>query len=190
MKITGDLSILLGKYGRYLGSEEYPTFRIHNFSDIYLDRPWTFYEQPEPLTVHYDGGIAIQGIALGQGTEQMSSRQVFELGRDRPLWMALRWQIDPGLDIDYAIRCVCTMLPEKGLTRRTLCCGTRASGLRATGRMRKQSTQCRCLTAELSAGEYELRMVVYNFETLTPTVEIGVWEAETTLARLRLAETQ
>jgi len=29
-------------------------------------------------------------------------------------------------------------------------------------------------------------MVVYNFETLEPTVEIGVWEPETTLARLRL----
>ena len=43
---------------------------------------------------------------------------------------------------------------------------------------------------DLPAGNYELRLVVYNFETLVPTVEIGVWEAETTLARLRLAETQ
>ena len=100
---NGRFVYLLGKYGRYQGSEEYPIFRIHNFSDIYLDRTWTFYEQLEPLTVHYDGGIAIQGIALGQGTEQMSSRQVLELGRDRPLWMALRWKITPGLDIDYAI---------------------------------------------------------------------------------------
>ena len=37
-------------------------------------------------------------------------------------------------------------------------------------------------------ADYELRLVVYDAETLTPTVEIGVWEAETTLARLRLAE--
>ena len=33
-------------------------------------------------------------------------------------------------------------------------------------------------------------MVVYDFETLVPTVEIGVWEPEVTLARLRLAEVQ
>ncbi len=46
------------------------------------------------------------------------------------------------------------------------------------------------IPAELSAGEYELRMVVYDFETLVPTVEIGVWEPEVTLARLRLAEIQ
>ena len=36
--------------------------------------------------------------------------------------------------------------------------------------------------------EYELRLFVYDFETLKPTVEIGVWEAETVLARLRLEE--
>ena len=46
------------------------------------------------------------------------------------------------------------------------------------------------IPAELSAGEYELRVVVYDVETLTPTVEIGVWEPEVTLARLRLAEVQ
>ena len=51
----------------------------------------------------YDGGIALQGLALGQAGEQMSSRQLFDLGRDRPLWMALRWQTAPGLEVDYAI---------------------------------------------------------------------------------------
>ena len=39
---------------------------------------------------------------------------------------------------------------------------------------------------DLPPDEYELRLVVYNFETLVPTVEIGVWQPETTLARLRL----
>ena len=33
-------------------------------------------------------------------------------------------------------------------------------------------------------------LVVYNFETLVPTVELGVWEPEKTLARLRLTEGQ
>ena len=43
---------------------------------------------------------------------------------------------------------------------------------------------------DIPAGDYELRMVVYNFETQTPTVELGVWEPEITLARLQLAETK
>ena len=96
------VAFLLHRYGRYLGSDEYTDLRIHSFTDISLDRPWTFYEL-EPLTVKYDGGIALRGLALGQAGEQMSSRQLFDLGRDRPLWMALRWQTAPGLEVDYAI---------------------------------------------------------------------------------------
>ena len=42
------------------------------------------------------------------------------------------------------------------------------------------------LPADLQPGEYELRLVVYDTATLKPTVELS----ETTLARLRLAETQ
>ena len=41
---------------------------------------------------------------------------------------------------------------------------------------------------ELPPGEYELRLVVYDFETQKPTVELGVWEAEKTLARLKAGE--
>ena len=40
----------------------------------------------------------------------------------------------------------------------------------------------------LRAGEYELRLVVYGTETNVPTVEIGVWEPELLLARVRLDE--
>ena len=35
-----------------------------------------------------------------------------------------------------------------------------------------------------------LRLVVYDFLTLTPTVQQGTWQPEITLARLRLAELQ
>ncbi len=42
--------------------------------------------------------------------------------------------------------------------------------------------------SDLLPGEYDLRLVVYDFETLKPTVELGVWEVEKTLARLRVGE--
>ena len=42
--------------------------------------------------------------------------------------------------------------------------------------------------ADLRPGEYELRLIVYSTETQIPTVEIGVWEPEVVLARLRLDE--
>jgi len=44
------------------------------------------------------------------------------------------------------------------------------------------------LPAGLLAGEYELRLVVYDTETLQPTVEMSNWQPEVTLARLRWAE--
>ncbi|MCY4411435.1 MAG: hypothetical protein OXC27_13305 [Caldilineaceae bacterium] len=40
----------------------------------------------------------------------------------------------------------------------------------------------------LSPGEYELRLVVYDSATLSPTVQPGVWEGEVALARLRMAD--
>ena len=42
------------------------------------------------------------------------------------------------------------------------------------------------LPTDLFSGEYELRLVVYDFKTFQPTVEVGVWEPETVLASLRL----
>ena len=39
---------------------------------------------------------------------------------------------------------------------------------------------------DLPAGEYELRLVVYDVETLEPVVQVGVWEPEFLLARLLL----
>jgi hypothetical protein len=44
------------------------------------------------------------------------------------------------------------------------------------------------IPADLGAGEYELRLVVYDSVTLQPTVEMGVWEPEVVLARLRLSD--
>ena len=44
------------------------------------------------------------------------------------------------------------------------------------------------LPADLVNGENELRLVVYDFESLKPTVELGVWEPEVVLATLQVAE--
>ena len=46
------------------------------------------------------------------------------------------------------------------------------------------------LPDDLPPGEYEMRLVVYDFATLKPTVELDVWEPETVLARLRFEEVQ
>ena len=79
-------AMLLNKYGRYLGSDEYPDILIHSFTDISFDRPWTLFDELEPLTVHYDGGIALQGLRFGprRGAIVICGN-CLDLGRDRPL---------------------------------------------------------------------------------------------------------
>ena len=183
---------LLRKYGRYVGSDEFAGFRVHNYVDISLGRPWTFFEYLEPLTVHYDGGISLQGLALGQGEEQLSSQQLFNLGEDRSLWMGLQWQTSPGLGSDYAISLrLYNAEGERAYQKDHV---LRNPQLVTTSQWSEDDVVDTLFhfgfPADLQAGDYELRQIVYNIENLIPTVEIGVWEPELTLARLRVAESE
>ena len=182
---------LLRKYGRYVGSDELAGFRVHNYVDISLARPWTFYDYLEPLTVHYDGGISLHGLALGQGEEQLSTRQPLPLGGDRSLWGVLQWQTSPELDIDYAI----SLRLHNAEGERVY----QADDVLWDPTNHTPTSQWSAdevveslfhldLPGDLLSGEYELRIVVYNFETQVPTVQVGVWEPESLLARLRLTE--
>ncbi len=187
---TGRFDFLLTKYGRREGSEEHGDFQLHNYADISLRRPWAFYEQPESLEIRYDGGIELHGAALGQGEGQMSSEEVV-LARGLSMWGVLQWQTDPGLEIDYAISL--RMYGEAGEMAHqedsVLWKATNHSPTSywAPDEMVETLFQLD-IPAELPPGEYELRMVVYDFETQTPTVQREVWEPEVTLARLRLSD--
>ena len=190
---TERLVVLLGKYGRYLGSDQYENFRIHTFTDVALDRPWTFYEDPEQLAVHYDGGISLQGIAVGQGSEQLSSQHLLMLGRARTLWVTLYWETSPGLDIDYSISL--RLYNAEGHRAYQVDDVLRKTTDRTPTRLWSAQELVDTLyllrvPADLPPGDYEMRLVVYDFATQKPTVELGVWEPELSLARLRLAEIQ
>ena len=183
---------VFGKYGRYLGSEEFAAFQIHTYTDVSLDQVWTIYEQLEPLTVHYDGGISLHGLALGRGEEQLSSQPLVNLGEDRSLWVALQWQAAPGLEIDYAISLRLHDAGGGGVYQKddVLSNSSPASTSSWSADELVETLHLLEFSADLPAGEYELRLVVYNFETQQPTVELGVWEPQYVLVRLRLADVQ
>ena len=185
------IDFLLRKYGRHLGSDEYDDFQIHNYGNISLDRSWTFYESLEPLSVHYDGGITIGGIALGQGQAQLSTLQPLSLSRDRSMWGVLQWQTDPGLDVDYAISLrLYNAEGERSYQRDDILWNpvNHARTSKWAPGEEVDSLFHLDLPADLPPGDYEFRLVVYDFETQTPTVVVGVWEPEVTLAHLRLGE--
>ena len=187
------LAFLLAKYGRFLDSVEYDDFQVHNYVDISLQRPWTFYEQLQPLTVNYDGGIALHGLALGQGAEQLSSQQLLNLGRKPSLWGVLQWQTDPGLDVDYAASLRLYNAEDEVVYQDDDLLWQPMNHWPTSQWSPKEPVDTLFhldFPVDLPPGDYELRLVVYDFLTQTPTVQQDVWQPEITLARLRLAELQ
>ena len=185
------LAFLLAKYGRYLGSDQYEDLQIHNYDDIILTSPWAFYEQLEPLTVNYDGGIVLRGVALGQGPEQLSLQQPFNLGTTRSLWGVLQWQTNPGIDTVYA-RSLRLYNYEGELVFQEDDVLWSPTNHRPTSDWSANEPVETLFQLDfpddLRSGVYELRLAVYNFETEASVVELDVWEAEKTLSRLRLAQ--
>ena len=181
---------ILKEFGRYVGSESHDGFQIHSYVDVDLNRRWTLYENLEPLTVHYDGGISIYGFALGQGKEQLSSKQRFDLHGDRSWWVVLQWKTDPGLAADYSISLRLNDAEGSLVYHQDAFLENFVPFPTSKWAAEELVDTLHLLEfpPELPPGEYELQMVVYDFETLQPTVELGVWEAEKTLAKLRVGE--
>ncbi len=184
------LAFLLTKYGRYLHSRDYIDFRVHNYTDISFEPPWILYEQLDALAIEYDGRIKLQGLALGHDAEQLSFGQLLDLGQERSLWGVLQWRTEPGQEIDYAISL--RLYNDEGARTFQQDAvlwnpGHQPTSYWTAGEPVDTMTLLH-FPPDLPPGDYELRMVVYNFETQVPTVQVDVWEPETTLARLRLSK--
>ena len=176
------VSFLLDRYGRHVGREAFEGIKVDSYADVMLDRPWTFYEKLEPPTVEYDRGIRLQGIALPMDGE-------IELAENRPLWLILQWQVEPRLDVDYAVSMRLYDEGEKIVYQSDDSLWDPRIHVRTSEWPAAEAIDTLFVVeapSGLAAGEYWLRMVVYDIETLTPTVEVEVWEPEVTLARVRV----
>ena len=182
-------------YALKFGSDLWMPFNAVNgqwVADRFADQEVrTFATQLEPVTVNYDGGIALQGFALGHGDKQFPSFPLLELGDKRAVQGIIRYQIDSDTDIEYSYSL--RLYNAKGervfqvddLLRHPLI-DTKTNHWPANEPV---DTRLRFdIPVDLPPGEYELRLVVYDYKTRKPTVQIDVWEPEITLTRLRLAE--
>ncbi len=151
------------------------------------------YENLEPLTVRYDDGITLRGFALGRGEDQLALQQIVEVGQDRSLWGFMQWQIGQELEDDYvsSLRLYNDSGEKVYQTDNII---HNLADKTATGSWTKNevadSRFYLDFPTDLQSGRYDLKLIVYNFETQEPTVEIGVWQPEVTLARLQLSFTQ
>ena len=148
------------------------------------------YEHLEPLTVRYDDGITLRGFALGQGEEQLPLQQIVEVGQDRLLWGYLQWQIGPELDDDYVMSLRLYNDSGEKVYQTDNVIYNLASNAATSSWTENEVADSQFyldFPTDLPSGSFEMRLVVYNFETQEPTVEIGVWKPEVTLARLQLS---
>jgi 4-amino-4-deoxy-L-arabinose transferase-like glycosyltransferase len=186
---TERLPFLLGKYGNPIATLRQINYETYHFSDLLLDRPWSLYESIESLEVHYDGGLALRGIALGhRGGEQFTVKDSIPIGQDAQLWLVLHWQADLQPLADYAIslRIHNTAGELVYQLDKTLWSFDQAPTTSWLPGEQSESLAILHLPTELAAGEYTLRLVTYDIQTLIPTVQTEVWEAEVLLARLRV----
>ena len=184
------ISLLLDKYGSYLGSDEFDNFRIHTYTDLKLDRSWSLYEHLEPLELFYDDGNALAGVAMGQGETQLSALQPASLIANRPVWIALRWQAGAGIAVDSSIS-LRLHSSGGGMVYQKDAPLLDANHRRTSSWAKEVKVDTLFQIdppPDLAAGDYELRLVVYDSETLRPAVETGLGKPESVLARLRLAE--
>ena len=183
------VSRLLDKYGHHVGSEEYSLFDIHTYTNVTLDRPWTVYDHLQPLTVRYDGGISLLGFAIGELGGQESQR-ISSLSSGHSQWVALQWQVDAALNVDYAISLRLHNAEGARVHQQDewLLLGRlyNAPTSRWNADEPVDTLVSFSIPADLPAGRYELRLIVYDVETLTPTVEIDVWEPEVVLTELQI----
>lgn len=184
---TARIPFLLEKYGRFVREEAYTDYTIGVYTDLHADRPWEFYGWLDPVSIHYDGGISLQAAAIGlHGGEQFPLDSIMPL-TEQTLWLVLRWQADHPPHADYWIS---LRLHDSGgmqLYQRDWGIWDELytpSSQWQVGHY-AESLHVLDLPVELPPGQYELRVVVYDSDTLIPTVEVGSWAAEKTLARLR-----
>lgn len=179
---------LLEKIGRLSNSQKHGSFELHTFTDITIDRPLSYYERLHPLTIHYDKGISLLGFALGQGRAQLPSQRSVHVGNVQPIWVALQWQAAPELDIDFSASLRLYDAQGGSVLQKDFV--LKDASPSPTSHWKEDETVDTLnyldLPTDLLSGDFELRLVVYDFKTFQPTVELGVWEPETVLASLRL----
>ena len=184
------LTILLDKYGRYAGTEDFDGVYVDSYVDISRSREWVLFEDlPHPVI--YDGGITLEGLALGASKAKLPGPQQFDAEQNRTLLVGMLWQTTPELKNDFSISLRlyddvgARVLQRDHVLRKPIDYPLTTS----LWPSKPVSTVFDLeIPSELAAGEYELRMVVYDVETSTPTVEVGVWEPETVLGRVQLQQ--
>ena len=182
------LTILLDKHGTYAGTEYFDDIYVDSYEDVSYNRPWVLFEDLSQPVV-YDGGITLEGLALGSSKKRASEQQGIDTEQHHSLLVGMLWTTASKAVADYSVSL--RLYSDDGALvfqdDRVLRKPMEYPLTTSLWTTQPVSTVFELeIPNELAAGEYPLRLVVYDLETSTPTVEVGVWEPETDLGRVQI----
>lgn len=169
-------------------SESDPADSPHTWLTPCRDSPWTVVGRLKPLTVNYDGGISLQELAAhpdGGGGAVLT----WKTATENETVFAVSFRLyDVNSESVYQqdailFNRITGNTSSRGHPRlfRTLVLFDFAN---AAPFLTYNQTISLGLPDSLAPGEYELRLIVYDADTLQAKVNVETWEPEVVLARL------
>ncbi len=178
---TGAMIFLLSKYATQKESWSQSSYGIDSYTQPMLDRKWRFYEELVPVAVQYDVGVELNGVAIGRhGGDQFFEPTVHLTTDQGPLWLALAWRANQTIvpNLRISLRLYNEAKERVHLEEYEL----RDLFERPTSEWRPgdetKSYQIFPLPSDLPDGHYQLKLLIYDLQSLAPSVQVGIWEPE------------
>ena len=144
----------------------------------------------KPLAVTYDRGLALEGFVVWQ--DKKSSQSPLVLNPTELVFMVARWRIAAGVTEDYSLS---VRLHDANGQRvfqhdNLILYPTLIAPYLNTSSWPKNQPADHLfamqLPADIPPGEYEMRLVVYDFNKGHVTAELDTWSTEIVLTTIRL----
>lgn len=183
------MNFVLSKYATPQARWSQETYGVDAYTQPLLDRPWTFYQELLPVDVPFDVGIELTGMAVGRhGGEQFSEKRVAFTSDQGPLWLALAWRANQPIQPTLRLSLRLYTVPGDGSgdisgervhleEYELLDIVERPTNEWTVGRETMIYTIFG-LPPDLAEGRYQLRLLVYDLDSLAPAVQVGIWEPE------------
>ncbi len=190
---AGRLPFLLGMEGVRTGQEAYTDYTVTTFTDLDLASTWRLPAPEKEMAVTLDCGLSLVGIGMveygGRPLPLSGDLPVdFALSTHPALGLVVDWQAIHTPNHDYRLSLRLTAADGTLAFQQDDGLWNAAHRLTSAWQPGEQAESLHLLTLppDLAPGVYELRAVVYDQESLTPTVQVGSWQPEIVLARLRI----
>ena len=132
---------------------------------------------------------SLLGFALGHAGEQLSTQQPVDLRKQPDFWSAMQWLTAAELITEFATSQRLHSSEAGGVYQKdTVRLNTNHSRTSNWAAVTAVETLYHSeILADLKSGQYDLRRIVFKFDSQEPTVKLGVGKSEAVIDKLKSA---